>query len=125
MSVNVTFMTNFTITPDNRRVISCTPGHKYCSLLDISDPLNVINHKIPLPPKMPMLKFFSFSHDMKILYILFSSGVKSGDYKLMLFDYEEILNSPGNASYQIGETIRIKKPETFVSTNRYYNQIRR
>lgn len=114
-----TNMTRLTISPDNRRIITCTNVNKHCTLYDITDPLQVTSQKIPLPISPPGLIHFAFSDDRRILYILGSNGMKEGDkYKLIQLNYEEIINNPGQKSYQIGEVTRLEKPENFVCSRR-------
>ena len=108
-----THKTSIAISPDNRTIISCNPGSENCSLFNISDPLDVTKQEIPSQIGRHLFIYIEFSNDMKTLYLLGSNGLKDGDFDLIRLNYEEILNSPGKASYQIGEVIPIQKPEKY------------
>ena len=111
-------MTRISISPDNRIIISCSPGSEHCSLFNISDPFDVTKQEIPLPISTNVYNQIAFSNDLKTLFILGSDGMKDVDFDLIRLNYEEILNSPGKASYQIGETIKIPKPKNYQDTVR-------
>ena len=112
-----TLMTRIVVCPDNRRIISCTQGNSYCTLFNIHDQFNLSSEKIPLPIEASRLNHFAFSKDQKTLYILGSNGMKENDdYKLIRLNYEQIVNNPRRASYQIGEVTRISKPENFINS---------
>ena len=112
-------MARLTISPDNRRIITCSNMHSHCTLYDITNPLQVTSQKIPLPTMPPGLIHFAFSDDRRILYILASNGMKEGDkYKLFQLNYEAIVNNPGQKSYLIGEVFRLEKPENFVTSRK-------
>ena len=112
-------MARLTISPDNRRIITCSNMHSHCTLYDITNPLQVTSRKIPLPTMPPGLIHFAFSDDRRILYILASNGMKESDkYKLFRLNYEEIVNNPGQKSYIIGEVTRLEKPENFVCSRK-------
>ena len=119
-----TYKTSIAISPDNRTIISCTPGSGHCSLFNISDPLDVTKQEIPSQIGTHLCIYIEFSNDMKTLYLLGSNGLKDGDFDLIRLNYEEILNSPGKASYQIGEVIRIQKPEKYEEKKLPYPRIR-
>ena len=113
-----TLMTRIVVCPDNRRIISCTQGNSFCTLFNIHDQFNLSSEKIPLPIEASKLNHFAFSNDLKTLYILGSNGMKENDdYKLIQLNYEQIVNNPRLASYQIGEVTRISKPENFINSS--------